>query len=78
MASKILKAGPDNSTIYMTGMGLMYKEHEILVRVNNDGSGIIGTPRSCCCLYGHAPAPALNTINTALLTPLSDVFARLV
>ena len=36
-----MKAGPDNATVYMTGMGIMYKEHEILVEVNNDGSGVI-------------------------------------
>jgi hypothetical protein len=53
VAAKILKAGPDNSTIYMTGMGLMYKEHEILVRVNNDGSGIIGESCWRCPLAWH-------------------------
>lgn len=37
-----MKAGPDNGTVYMKGMGIMYKEHEILVEVNNDGSGVIG------------------------------------
>ena len=36
-----MKAGPDNATVYMKGMGIMYKEHEILVEVNNDGSGVI-------------------------------------
>ena len=36
-----MKAGPDNATVYMTGMGIMYKEHEILVEVNNDGSGVM-------------------------------------
>ena len=41
VAAKIVKAGPDNGTVYMTGMGVMYKEHEILVEVNNDGSGVI-------------------------------------
>lgn len=41
VAARIVKAGPDNGTVYMTGMGVMYKEHEILVEVNNDGSGVI-------------------------------------
>lgn len=41
VASKIVKAGPDNATVYMKGMGIMYKEHDILVEVNNDGSGVI-------------------------------------
>ena len=41
VGAKIVKAGPDNATVYMTGMGIMYKEHEILVEVNNDGSGIM-------------------------------------
>lgn len=41
IASRIVKAGPKNITVYMTGMAIMYKEHQILVEVNNDGSGII-------------------------------------
>ena len=41
VGAKIVKAGPDNATVYMTGMGIMYKEHEILVEVNNDGSGVM-------------------------------------
>ncbi|CAL5225282.1 g8079 [Coccomyxa viridis] len=43
VGARIVKAGPDNATVYMTGMGIMYKEHEILVEVNNDGSGVILT-----------------------------------
>ncbi len=30
----------------MSGIAIMYKEHEILVEVNNDGSGIIGAHRA--------------------------------
>lgn len=41
VGARIVKAGPDNATVYMTGMGIMYKEHEILVEVNNDGSGVM-------------------------------------
>ena len=44
VGAKIVKAGPDNGTVYMKGMGTMYKEHEILVEVNNDGSGVM-----CAC-----------------------------
>lgn len=44
MAAKIVKAGPTNTTVYMTGISLIYKEHQILTEVNNDGSGIIGEP----------------------------------
>jgi hypothetical protein len=41
IGAKIVKAGPDNGTVYMTGMAVIYKEHQILVEVNNDGSGIL-------------------------------------
>ncbi|CAK0735989.1 hypothetical protein CVIRNUC_000673 [Coccomyxa viridis] len=43
VGAKIVKAGPENGTVYMKGMGTMYKEHEILVEVNNDGSGVMLT-----------------------------------
>ena len=49
VGARIVKAGPDNATVYMTGMGIMYKEHEILVEVNNDGSGVI-CESFCLCL----------------------------
>ena len=49
VGARIVKAGPDNATVYMTGMGIMYKEHEILVEVNNDGSGVI-CEYFCLCL----------------------------
>jgi len=44
VASKIVKAGPDNGTVYMTGLSIIYKEHQVLVEVSNDGSGIVGKP----------------------------------
>lgn len=44
MAAKIVKAGPTNTTVYMTGISFIYKEHQILTEVNNDGSGIICEP----------------------------------
>ena len=47
VGAKIVKAGPENGTVYMKGMGTMYKEHEILVEVNNDGSGVM---RACPAL----------------------------
>jgi hypothetical protein len=53
VAAKIVKAGPDNGIVYLTGIGIMYKEHEILVEVNNDGSGVICAPlsfRSLSCI----------------------------
>ncbi|CAL8467174.1 g6710 [Coccomyxa elongata] len=43
VAAKIVKAGPTNTTVYMTGISFIYKEHQILTEVNNDGSGIILT-----------------------------------
>ena len=47
VGAKRVKAGPENGTVYMKGMGTMYKEHEILVEVNNDGSGVM---RACPAL----------------------------
>jgi len=41
VAARIVKAGPTNKTVYMTGLAVIYKEHQLLVEVNNDGSGII-------------------------------------
>lgn len=46
VGAKIVKAGPTNSTVYMTGISFIYKEHQILVEVNNDGSGIVGEHRA--------------------------------
>ena len=51
VGAKIVKAGPDNGTVYMKGMGTMYKEHEILVEVNNDGSGVMCACPALCCAH---------------------------
>lgn len=60
VGARIVKAGPDNATVYMTGMGIMYKEHEILVEVNNDGSGVICESLWLQVLSSYIRKPALH------------------
>ena len=67
VAAKILKAGPGNATIYMSGVAIMYKEHEILVEVNNDGSGIIGVVHCAhACILATVPSVALAYLGISL------------
>jgi len=73
VASKIVKAGPDNATVYMKGMGIMYKEHDILVEVNNDGSGVIC---ECPQICGHIQYPIMfcncTSLPCSMIPPLSS------
>lgn len=42
----MLKAGPaDNQTLYIVGLGFMYKDHNASVEISDDGLSLNGAPR---------------------------------
>ena len=46
LAAKVLKAGPaDNQTLYIVGLGFMYKDHNASVEISDDGLSLNGAPR---------------------------------
>lgn len=45
LAAKVLKAGPaDNQTLYIVGLGFMYKDHNASVEISDDGLSLNGAP----------------------------------